>query len=641
MSRRRLLACALAGFGLAAGSSAQEPGLQRTNLGEMRAPVFAGHKLTGKAAAQEQLLLARAATEDQAFREAVEVGDDGGLVLVNTGELRRLVFEGHKLSVSADGWPIRVLYAPSEADDPAYRAAIAAAIGGGATCDYFDARVSTPSVATLLQYDAVYTWANFAYANNVLFGDNLAAYNDQGGTVVLGVFCTYTTGNFLSGAIMTPGYCPVDSPSGTNHFSSSTYSGGGTTCIYSGVASLTCQFRDFLVTQGTGVADGAYADGEICHAYRAFPHTGQGDVIYSNGSAAVQLSGSAGQWAVAVGNGCVCSLGGPKILYAPGEGDDPVYRAAITAAGGGLVDYFDARAATPSVAILANYDAVHTWVNSAYADNVLFGNNLATAVNTGASVVLGAFCTYTTGAFLSGAIMSPAYCPVDSPLGTNHFSNATDAGPFFSCVTSGATAASAFYRDVLVTQGDGIIDSRFDSDKEIATAFRRNLPGGAGDVVYANGSGGAPLFTSGSYNDWPLIIANAASCGPGGDGPPASCAVRLGTLGNPNDTACLNNPVVGETWNVSVDTTPLVGTLTASTIVTIGFGGPTTGGIVFGYELLVLPPFFASQAFGAHAIPIPPVADFIGEPLYFQGGRIELNPTAIVLTNGLDTVAGL
>src|SRR5262245_835918 len=205
MSQRKWLAAALAVTGFAAGLNAQDEGLQLTNLGEVRAPVFSGHKLTGKAAAQQRLLEARAATRGEANQEPVDVAQE--IQLTNTGELRRVDFEGHVLTVGAgDGAPIKVLYAPSESDDAAYRAAIAAGIGGGAIVDYFDARVATPSVATMLGYDAVYTWANFGYANNVLFGDNLAAYNDAGGTVVLGVFCTYTTGNFLSGLIMTAAY---------------------------------------------------------------------------------------------------------------------------------------------------------------------------------------------------------------------------------------------------------------------------------------------------------------------------------------------------------------------------------------------------------------------------------------------------
>ena len=93
-----------------------------------------------------------------------------------------------------------ILYAPSEDDDPAFRAAVAAITGGAV--DYFDARAGTPDLATLQGYHCVYTWANSAFADNVLFGDRLANFVDSGGSVVLGAFSAYTTGNYLSGAIM-------------------------------------------------------------------------------------------------------------------------------------------------------------------------------------------------------------------------------------------------------------------------------------------------------------------------------------------------------------------------------------------------------------------------------------------------------
>jgi hypothetical protein len=241
-----------------------------------------------------------------AVSDDVTVLHSDGVVLTNTGEYRSWVFEGHDLAgLTQEGGGI--LYAPSEADDPGYRAAISAA-AGGATVDYFDARAGTPSVAVLSGYDCVYVWANFAFADNVGFGNNLAAANDAGVDVVLGSFCTFTSGNFLSGAIMGAGYCPVVSPTGTNHFSASSYVGDGTSCIYAGVASLTCNFRDFLVTQGTGVVDGTYGDGEICHAYRS--GGAGGDVVYSNGSGAAAL-GCPGDWAQAVANACTCGLGGP------------------------------------------------------------------------------------------------------------------------------------------------------------------------------------------------------------------------------------------------------------------------------------------------------------------------------------------
>jgi len=198
-----------------------------------------------------------------------------------------------------------LLYAPSEADDPAYRAAIAAITGG--TVDYFDATSGTPDVATLSNYDCAYTWANQAYADNVTYGNNLATYVDGGGRVILGVFTTFTTGNFLSGAIMTPAYSPVVSPTGTNHFNNAAYSGNGTTCIHTNVTSYDCFFRDVLALQGTGIQDGSYVDNEIAQAYRA----GGGAVIYSNGAGAAALQGLGGcltpDWARLVGNACLCT----------------------------------------------------------------------------------------------------------------------------------------------------------------------------------------------------------------------------------------------------------------------------------------------------------------------------------------------
>lgn len=293
LSTRILLSVAVAGFGLVAGSSAQQT-------------VDYGQLLNHKASAHTALLAARAASSTQAFQEA-SLPSSGDLQHTNLGQWLPVISTGNVITpVTGDGTTGKILYAPSEADDPGYRAAISAG-AGGAVVDYFDTRVATPSVATLQQYDAVHTWANFAYADPTTFGNNLAAYNDAGGTVVLGAFCTFTQGNSLSGTIMTAAYCPVVSPSGGNHFTTSNYAGNGVTCIYNGVSSLACQFRDILVTQGTGKVDGNYQDNEICHAYRNAPLPASGEVVYSNGSGAAALGGT-GQWGTAVGNACSCPL---------------------------------------------------------------------------------------------------------------------------------------------------------------------------------------------------------------------------------------------------------------------------------------------------------------------------------------------
>lgn len=189
-----------------------------------------------------------------------------------------------------------ILYAPSEEDDPAFRAAIAAITGG--TVDYFDGRAATPDVALLQSYDCVHTWANYAFLDSVGFGNNLADAVDAGTVVILGAFCTYTSGNSLAGEIMTAAYSPVWSPSSSNHFVSSNYAGDGTTPIHNGVTTYECLYRDVLSVQGAGVQDGSYQDEEIAHAYRP-----DFKVIYSNGSGAIQL-GCTGQWPLLVANAC-------------------------------------------------------------------------------------------------------------------------------------------------------------------------------------------------------------------------------------------------------------------------------------------------------------------------------------------------
>lgn len=218
----------------------------------------------------------------------------------NTGGDDTVTASPNVLSGSAAGGSI--LYAPSEVDDPVYRAAIAAITGG--TVDYFDARAATPSLALLQQYSCVHTWANFDYDNNVLFGDNLADYVDAGGRTVLGVFCTFTDGNFLSGRIMTPGYSPVTSPGGNNHFSFSSYAGDGTTSIHTGVTAYGAVIRDFLALQGGGLQDGSYLDGEIAHAYRP-----DFKVIYSNGGGGFPLgaAGNTGDWPRLIANSCAAT----------------------------------------------------------------------------------------------------------------------------------------------------------------------------------------------------------------------------------------------------------------------------------------------------------------------------------------------
>jgi hypothetical protein len=199
-----------------------------------------------------------------------------------------------------------MLYGPSEADDAAWRANLAAAIGG--TCDYFDASGSVPSLDFLMGYDCVHVWANFAFADPDAYGDNLARFVDGGGAVIMGAFTVYTSGNSLGGDVVTPAYCPV--VGGSNNFFYATYAGDGTSCITTDAAGAGGTYRDILSTQGAGVVNGTFTDGEVFVAYNTdfAPR-----VVYANGSGGFPIDGNDPGQVAAVGAACTCTGGGVPV----------------------------------------------------------------------------------------------------------------------------------------------------------------------------------------------------------------------------------------------------------------------------------------------------------------------------------------
>ena len=123
---------------------------------------------------------------------------------------------------------------------------------------------------------------------------------------------------------------------------------------------------------------------------------------------------------------------------------------------------------------------------------------------------------------------------------------------------------------------------------------------------------------------------------------PAACAVRNGAGINPTDFACATPPILGTPWNATIALAPTAGGATLLTAVVFGFGGPTAGVLMDGFELLILPPYFYDFALGAHALPVPCNQSLVGAPLTAQGLRIEdvAGTPVTVLTNALDLVLG-
>jgi len=226
--------------------------------------------------------------------------------LRNAGAQVPATFQGHHLTPVSPHDAVRVLYAPSEADDPAYRAGIAAWLPAGSVVDYYDARNGTPDAATLASYTAVHVWTNYALSDKITFGNRLADYVDGGGRVVLGAFCTYCFGNDLEGRIMTADYNGVTSPSCSNHFAQDSWRGDDADkCDYTGVTSWSALYRDYLALQGAGIAWGHFNDGEIADA------VGPNEAVhYVNGSGGSPILVDPGIEYV-VANACTCGLTPP------------------------------------------------------------------------------------------------------------------------------------------------------------------------------------------------------------------------------------------------------------------------------------------------------------------------------------------
>ncbi|UCF34132.1 MAG: hypothetical protein JSV78_02265 [Phycisphaerales bacterium] len=208
------------------------------------------------------------------------------------GGEQRAVLARHDRTAGRNG---KILYAPSEDDNSAFRAEVAALTGR--PCHYFDTRADTPDLERLLSYDCVFTWSNFAYADRLAFSENLVSFANSGGNVVLGQWAYI---GFCPGAIppeiLEPGYCPVDVVSETY---GGDYSGDGTGCLTEEVGSWYTPYRDDAQLREGARYDGTYTDGIPLFAF--YPGV---RVTYVPG--ALPEFGSSGDLAEMIVNACTC-----------------------------------------------------------------------------------------------------------------------------------------------------------------------------------------------------------------------------------------------------------------------------------------------------------------------------------------------
>jgi hypothetical protein len=200
--------------------------------------------------------------------------------------------------------PSGFLYAPAREDNPTFRDEVGARMGGVPTA-YFDARVATPTLDYLMQFECIMTWADYLYADPVGMGNVLADYVDQGGRVILGQWC-YPGGQFarLAGRIIDePGYCPV--------YTRFAYQGGqylfnGTDCVHTlvDVGYYDALYLDVAVVRPGALSDGTFQSWYEPQEYPAVAWRADRRVFYSPGNTGGRFS--YGDWAQLTANMAAC-----------------------------------------------------------------------------------------------------------------------------------------------------------------------------------------------------------------------------------------------------------------------------------------------------------------------------------------------
>ncbi len=119
----------------------------------------------------------------------------------------------------------------------------------------------------------------------------------------------------------------------------------------------------------------------------------------------------------------------------------------------------------------------------------------------------------------------------------------------------------------------------------------------------------------------------------------SSSTSRNGLGGNPAGFVELTPPVLGASWDTTVD---IVTPGALGSIVSISTGGPTSGIMLSGTiagELLCLPPVVALDvSTGSHSIPIPADCTLIGRTLCAQGSTFVIGQ--VTLNNAIDITLG-
>lgn len=351
----------------------------------------------------------------------------------------------------------------------------------------------TPTLSQLSSYDVVIVATDYFLTDGVLLGDRLADYIDMGGRVIV-TMSSWIPGWSIGGRFASEGYFPfaVADTRNSGAFSLGSFDSGHP--IMSGVTTLGAIFRSSPTTANGAYVVAKWNDDQPLAVVK-------GSVVGLNALPAVgYMSGDVGL----LFHNAITYLVTPRIrvLVAAAHPTFPIklINELVKDPLMGRVDYVDAGITIPALSQLATYDAVITYPDNPYDDEVPLGNHLADYVDIGGKVILSTFCWQDTSANLKGRIMTAGYSPLDATTHSDHNSVA-NLGAFDSesPIMLGVTAASTQYRDYTALASGATWVASWD-DAENLVAYK-------GSVVAINGylGEGGTSFTG----DLALMARNA------------------------------------------------------------------------------------------------------------------------------------
>ncbi|MBL0927028.1 MAG: hypothetical protein IBJ11_05160 [Phycisphaerales bacterium] len=278
--------------------------------------------------------------------------------------------------------------------------------------DTFAAQTATPTLATLLTYDAALVYSNLPFSDPGALGDVLADYTDRGGGVVVGMFATGAPGasGFPAGRFALQGYA-LTSPTGGRTTGSAATLGAVAYPdhpIMAGVASFNGGTSSPRPTStavpGHATVIANWSDGKLLAVTSTrFPN--RADLGFFPPSNTV----SGGLWDAATDGAKLLAntveyVVKPYVMYLHSDGPGSTNTLNVRTRLLGLrrfsaVTTFDAAAGTPTAAQLRPLNAVLLSSDFDYTDAVTLGNRLADYVDAGGGVVVSTFANVADPSF--------------------------------------------------------------------------------------------------------------------------------------------------------------------------------------------------------------------------------------------------